>query len=277
MTSPTEPDFTPVVAAFRRILRPLLRLLLNNGITLPSITEIVKQVLIEVAEQDYPVDGKRTTDSRISVLTGVHRKDVSRLRGASPGRENKPKTVSLGSKVINAWITDKCWTDADGQPLALRKLKHDDARPSFEELVESVSKDVRARAILDELLRIGVVELCDGDEVKLKETAFVPTAGFEEKLFYFERAAYSHLMAAVKNIEGVSPPFFERIVEYDTIPASAIPRLRQQLNEEGMALLQKVNRSAKRASRSSGDQPHHFTVGIYFYNEPNEQNDDSVK
>ncbi len=82
-----------VLSAARRILRPLTRLLLANGVTLPAIQEILKSVLIEVAEEDFPVKGKVTTDSRISVLTGVHRKDVKRLRHQVIPEMITPKAV----------------------------------------------------------------------------------------------------------------------------------------------------------------------------------------
>ena len=64
----------------RRLLRPLVRLLIERSIPLPFVTELLRGLYVEVAVKEFPVEGKRQTDSRVNLLTGVHRKDVKRLR-----------------------------------------------------------------------------------------------------------------------------------------------------------------------------------------------------
>jgi len=39
-----------------------------------------------VAERDFALSFKQPTDSRISLLTGIHRKEVARLRHPKRGR-----------------------------------------------------------------------------------------------------------------------------------------------------------------------------------------------
>ncbi len=258
---------TAVMAALRRVLRPLVRLMIRHGITLPAMVELLKQVLVDVAIRDFPVEGKRTTDSRISVLTGVHRKDVKRLRGAEPEKADVPKQVSLGMQLVNAWMTDPALLDEQGHPLPLPRTSQDGS-PSFESLADRVSSnDVRARAILDELLRLEVVTRRH-DKIHLQTEAFVPKKGEAEKLYYFEQSSYAHLMAGISNLEGVQPPFFDRVVQYHNIPASELPRLRALVDRQGMVLLQEINRAAKRANDPDADQCQSLMVGLYFYNEP---------
>jgi len=264
----TERQNTVVMAAVRRILRPLLKLLLANGITFPAINELLKQVLVEVAEKDFPVAGKAVNDSRVSVLTGLHRKDVKRLRHGPVVVEDVPKSVSLGSQLVNAWLTESAWLEADGSPRVLEKLLSDEGGASFEALAESVSKDVRPRAILDELLRLGAVTLIDGKRVQLNTEAFVPNAGIEEKLYYLQRAGYAHLMASVHNVEGEQPAFFDRIVHYDSIPAEALPALRKLAEKEGSVFLRKLNVAAHKASDKQGKDVQAFTLGSFMFAEP---------
>ena len=101
MTEPSQQIPTAVIGAIRQLLAPLARLMIRHGITMPAIIEVLKQVLVSVAEKDFPVAGKSTTDSRVSVLTGVHRKDVKRLRRETPAERDVPKTVSVGAQVVN--------------------------------------------------------------------------------------------------------------------------------------------------------------------------------
>ena len=266
MTEPTAELPKAVIAAMRHVLRPLVRLLIRQGITLPAMVELLKQVLVDVAIKDFPVEGKRTTDSRISVLTGVHRKDVKRLREVDAVKTDIPKRVSLGMQLVNTWMTDPDWLDEQGRPLILPR-QAEGRRPSFEVLADRISSnDVRARAILDELLRLEVVEVRNGT-VRLLTEAFVPKQGEAEKLYYFEQSCYAHLMAGVCNLEGRQPPFFDRVVQYHSIPASELPRLRRMLYEHGMALLTEINKAAKKINDPAADERHSLMVGLYFYNE----------
>ena len=271
MRNPTPALPTVVVAAVRHVLRPLVRLMIWHGITLPAIVELLKQVLVDVAEKDLPVEGKRTTDSRVSVLTGVHRKDVKRLRDTGFEPSDVPKSVSLGMQLVNVWLTDPRWQDEQGEPMALPRSSEDPQQPNFEQLADSVSKDVRARAILDELLRSGVVRVLEDGRVSLISQAYIPSEGVDQKLYYFEQSAYAHLMAGVQNLEGVRPPYFDRVVKYHSIPASALPALQELLEEKGMAFLKEANLRAKRRSREDAEDPHQVAIGLYFYHEPAER------
>ena len=75
-------DGTKVQAPLARLLRPLVRLLIRSGITFPVATELLRELYVNVAENDFGLPDKEQTDSRVSLLTGIHRKEVRRLRGA---------------------------------------------------------------------------------------------------------------------------------------------------------------------------------------------------
>ena len=93
-----------------------------------------------------------------------------------------------------------------------------------EGLVESVSKDIRPRVVLDEWLRLGVarIELVDDQElVRLNVEAFVPASGFDEKAFYFGRNLRDHIATAAGNLAGVDPSRLERSVYYDDLTAES--------------------------------------------------------
>lgn len=261
-----------VLSVTRRIFKPLARFLLANGVTLPAIQEMVKQVLVDVAIEDFPVKGKATTDSRISVLTGVHRKDVRRLRNMEYPEEITPKAVSLGSQIINVWMTERRWLDKNKKPLVLPKLSPRKGMKSFELLAESVSKDVRPRAVLDELVRSEVVEVID-DYVHLKTEAFIPKEGIEESLYYLERGITSHLNAAIWNVQGDEHPFFDRMVHYDSIPVEVVEPLSIAAGKEAMSYLKKVNQTAKKESNKKSAKQHQLTVGVYVYHAPVKQAD----
>src|SRR6185503_12297471 len=175
-----------LVAALRHLLRPLVRLLTAQAFTYPMLAELLKRIYVDEAVRHFGLDGEPPTDSRVTLLTGVHRKDVKRLRTERTDEgQAMPEMVALGAQLAAAWTTRKELRDRKGQPRPLPRLARQGGSRSFEGLLASISKDIRARSLLDEWLRLGVVEIDDQDRVRLRSAAFVPSRGFEEKAFYF--------------------------------------------------------------------------------------------
>ena len=203
---PRPPASDLLLRAVTRLLRPLVRLLLHGGVTFPVLVDALRDVYVEVARTELLTDPRARTDSRISLLTGVHRKELRRQR-LEERTEPEPPAVTRTSAVLARWLGSAGFQDAQGQPAALPRSG---PAPSFEALVGSVTRDVRPRTVLDELVNSGAVRL-DGDAVVLDANAFVPRDGDEAKTFFFARNLHDHLAAAGANLLG-GAPFLDRAV-----------------------------------------------------------------
>ena len=262
------------VRALRRLLRPLVHLLVARQVPYPVIANLLKSVYVEVADCDFPLEGKRQTDSRISLLTGVHRKDVKRLRGELEEGELTPSNVSLGAQLVARWQGSSDFLDENGGPRPLPPQPPDDNGASFEKLVASVSTDIRPRSVLDEWLRLGVVHFDDRGRVALKAGVFVPQKGFEEKLSYFGRNLHDHIAAAAHNVLGHQPPFVERSVHYADLSPEAVDALKRLAEERGMQALRAVNREAlelKERSPGGSRATRRLHFGVYLYEAESEE------
>ena len=257
-----------LLKALKRALRPLVRLALAKGVGFPQLAELMKELYVDVAARDFPVPGKAQTDSRLSLLTGIHRKDIKRLRELPADEERLPESIGLGMRLVNAWNSPP-FADADGQPKPLARLASRGGDLSFDALVASVSKDIRARAVLDEWLRLGVVAVDEAQNVILASDAFVPHQGFAEKAFYFGHNLHDHVAAAASNLAGDRPPFLERSVHYAKVPADLVAALGKDAETGGMRLLKSLNRKVQQAPATEAGAPlQRFTFGVYFYSEP---------
>lgn len=250
------------------VLRPLVGLLMEHGLHYPWLSSVLKSVFVDVAEKEFRLSDKRQTDSRVTLLTGVHRKDVRRLRTQDEAAEGKPpESVYLGAHLVAVWTSDERFLDLQGRPKPLTRL-HRGKAPSFEKLVTSISKDIRPRAVLDELLRLGAVEVDDDDRVCLKTDAFIPSKGFDEKAYYLGRNVHDHIAAARHNLQGGDPPLLERSVYYDELSAESVRELDELAHRESMRVLQIVNRRARElqaADEQAADTRHRINFGVYFY------------
>ena len=261
-----------LLAALRHLLRPLVRLLTAQAVTYPMLADLLKQIYVDVAARDFGLDGGAPTDSRVSLLTGVHRKDVKRLRNpGAPETETMPEMVALGAQLAAAWTTRRDLRDRKGRPRALARLASQGGERSFEALVASISKDIRARSLLDEWLRLGVVKIDDQDRVVLRSAAFVPSRGFDEKAFYFGHNLHDHIAAAAHNVQGTGPAFLERSVHYEGLERASVARLAAAAEKTGMEAVRSVYRESKECEtrdRKLDGAKQRITFGIYFYTEP---------
>lgn len=261
-----------LIRAVRHVLHPLVRLLLAQGLTYPWLADLLKGIFVDVADRDFPLAGKRQTDSRVSLLTGVHRKDVRRLRDEDGDRAARmPPAVSLGSQLVARWVTTPRYLDEEGMPIPLARLASQGGELSFEALVATVSKDIRARAVLDEWMRLGVALLDADDRVILNSEAFVPARGFDEKVFYFGQNVHDHLSTAVDNVIGIEPAQLERSVHYDTLTPQAVAELERLAERLGMQALKSLNRRAAELAARDAEDPaavERMNFGVYFHREP---------
>jgi Family of unknown function (DUF6502) len=273
MTDANHSSPTPAFEhALRLLLRPIVRVVLSQGITFGYLAELLKSLLVEEADQNFRLDKKTPTDSRISLLTGVHRKDVNRLRNAEAAEDTKlPSKVSLGAQLVAQWLGNEEYLDQKGQPKPLPRYKSEGGLVSFEALVMGINSDIRSRVVLDEWTRLGVVHLDAEKRVCLNTQAFVPSKGFDEKAFYFGHNLHDHAAASAHNLMGLEPPFIERSVHYTGLSIETIKQLTAESKELGMTALLAVNKSAMALEKidAVSDAPRHrMTFGIYFYSEP---------
>jgi hypothetical protein len=277
-----------VITAIKKLLRPLVRLLMSFQITLPFLVDLLKEVYVDVAEKDFTLDNKKQTDTRISMLTGVHRKDTKRLRNKEKESELSPESVSIGVQLVTKWISDPLYLDKQGKPRLLAlKASGNESTPEFEDLVQSVCKqDMRARVILDEWLRLGIASLIEDKWVQLESQGFIPSKGLDEKAFYLGMNLSDHIEASAQNLLSEQPPFLERCVYYHGLSESSIQRLEESAREKGMALLQELNRQAIQLKEQDQEQtrdeanekyaPHRMNFGLYFFTQAEEKDDEQV-
>lgn len=264
-------------AAVQRILRPLATAMIRAGMTFPMFSKLAREAFVEAAAEDFPVDGDPPSQSRIAILSGVHRKEIRRLFEQDRSIPGPPPTLPLSAKVIAVWTSDSEYLDTGGKPRPLPRSDPDDT-PSFERLVRSVSRDVRPRALLDEWVRQEIAEIHD-DMVHLVRPAFLPAGGYDEKAYFFGRNLRDHIAAGAHNLAGDGQPLFDRAVYYDRLKQESIEELRVLAAEKSMELLIEINKKAGELAsrdREEGDGGHRFTLGAFFFASetiPSDEND----
>lgn len=176
--SPTLSSHEALLKAVARILRPLVRVLLRNRVASDAVTELVRRVFVEVAFEEFALEGKRPTQSRVSVLTGLNRKEVARLRGLADSELPAPgDRRNRAAALLGAWRRDDAFHDADGAPAALPFS----GELSFTTLCQRHSGDMKPRSLADELLAAGALEEVEG-RLRMTSDGYVPRGDATEIL-----------------------------------------------------------------------------------------------
>ncbi len=266
------PEPALAAEALAKVLLPMARLMIDHGLQLPSMVELLKKALVDEAVGAYGLADKGSSDTRIALLTGVHRKDVKRLREAPASAPPASPMVSVAASVVARWISEPRFLNADKTARALARTpgRGNAGEPDFTTLVAEVSRDVGARAVLDELARLGVVVLREDGYVALKSTAFVPQEGLSESFHFLAASVSDHLGAAVHNLapDRSGPPMLDQSAFSQDLSAEQADQLQQQARRLWAGILQPFLQTATVAEqRSEGtDGPkHRIRFGVYFH------------
>ncbi|MEM1047407.1 MAG: DUF6502 family protein [Pseudomonadota bacterium] len=269
-----EQDFDAATKAFSKaiqgLLRPQIRAMIAQGITAPALYRMIKQIYVDVADEEFRLDDQRSTDSRISMLTGVHRRDVRAMRNADRSdREAAEQKVTTIASVLGHWLADPDLIDADGRPVPLPRS--DKTGPSFESLVQMVSRDIRPRTVLDELVRQKLVALDEETGmVRVRSDAFIGPGDQDQKVFFFAENVGDHISAAVDNLLADDPRFMERAVFYNRLRSASVDEIEAIARELGTDVLVRLNRLANERQASDKEDPdgtERFRFGVFFYRE----------
>ncbi len=253
--------------AIKMLCKPLIRLLIEKGITFPQFRELMKTLYVEVADESFALDNKKSSDSRIFVLTGVHRKDIKRIRQQATEQDSSiGSSASLSGEIVARWTSMPEYLDQAAKPKQLLKTSKNN-EVGFDQLVCSVSKDIRPKTILDEWLRLNIIHIKD-DYVILNKSAFVTNKEFNEMAYYLGHNMHDHMASCVNNILDENSPMLERSVYYSRLSKDSVEQLRTIANKKGNELLQDLNKQAIKfydADKMKDDANNRMRLGVYWY------------
>jgi hypothetical protein len=259
--------------AILKLLRPLVRMLLSSGISYHVFSDLVRWVYVDVAFKEFGIPRRKQTSSRVSVITGLSRKEVQKLRDLDiPNDEDTPGRYNRATRVISGWIRDSLFSDNDNNPLDLPL----DGVASFSNLVKKYSGDMPVRAVLDELLNVGAVELQEDGRVKLMTRAYLPGADKKAKIEILGADVADLIVTINHNLEPKNRrPLFQRKVSYDNIPEEFLEQFKKVSSEESQALLEKLDKWLAIRDRDvnpdvEGRGRKRVGLGIYYFEEDRE-------
>jgi hypothetical protein len=232
----------PHLAAFcRALLRPIARLLLKSGVTWKQFADMAKAVFVEVATDEFGIRGRPTNISRVSILTGIGRREVRKQRAAlEQVTTATPTYLNSATRVLAGWHQDRDYLGANDVP---RELIPFGPPPSFEELCRRYGGDLPVGALLKELRAVGAIEDIAGGRLKVLQRAYIPLQVDPEKTLRAGSVYEDFGNTVVHDLTGGpdEPLRFERRATNALIDARRLPEFRELLERHGQSFLEYVD------------------------------------
>lgn len=259
-----------VLKAFVTASRPLVRLLIRRGATFPAVAEQLRQLFVEEAVAEIQARGMKPTSSAVSLLSGVHRKDLRarELKGPPQTTESAtatPAPLGLIGQVVGRWMSDPLYLDGSTPRILQRGIEPG----AFDQLVQSVSTDVGPRAVLEEMLRLNVVRV-DDDRIELDTRGMVPRGDFAAMSEALGVNLRDHAATACANlVDGRN--LLEQALYVDEISPDSAHLLHQAATRAWRPALARVMRLAeKRFARDAvkeceARRQARVRFGVYFF------------
>lgn len=269
----SESTHKAILSAVAKVLRPVVRLCLKHGVSEALFNEVCRQVFVSESPRLLLAEGQKPTVSAIASLTGLSRKEVSRLQQLdTDGLLEISQRRDRATRVLSGWLNDPVYI---GQGHRRVIPLHGDTG-SFDALVREYGGDVTPKSMLQLLNSAGNVELLD-QSVALISEAYLPAQTSSEKLEVFGTDGAELLDTIEFNIgTSFGERRFQRKVSNGRVAKDALPHFRELTAREAMSLLERLDAwlAVNEADDLARAKSNYVSVGIYFYEHSEEDEDD---
>ena len=147
---------TVLAVSLRRMLRPLIRIMLREGFTYSHFAAVAKMAFVDSAAKDFVGKGVKSTSSSICALTGMSSRDLQLVMQEQEQFESTGnlETSNPFALVLHGWHNDRDYVGPYGFPA---DLPFTGSPLSFTALTERHAAGVSPHVVLQELQRIKAV------------------------------------------------------------------------------------------------------------------------
>ena len=263
-----------VLSVFAELVRPLMRVAFEYGISASEIAGVVRRTFIQALESRLLEQKRATTDARLALVAGLTKSDVTALRQAlrsgAPHSMRAPVSLDQVTNLLTVWHTHTGFSGAYGLAMELDLVPtHGSPRRSFQDLVDLACPGVDPEALLDELVASGSVEIIESVTVRCLSRAYLPKEADVKRIEWMGRILSNVATSFVHNLLRTTqePAYMERAVVSDE-PLSEVGRDKflAIAGERGQELLTELDTFLTRLAASErSDTGKKYGVGVYFF------------
>jgi Family of unknown function (DUF6502) len=231
------------------VLEPLARLLVEHGISSPEAERLLRAVCVRAVAKADAIPGKRPNASRVALVTGVDRGEVTRILKTRHKTGEVDDRRHRVNRVLAGWHSDATYSSA-GRPLLLpiKAIKAKDyKRSSFWALAKRYAPGVYPGLILSELVRVGAVEELENGRLRVRTREYRAAEFSRENVSEFGARVRDLMQTMLNNATEAGWPRICRTVETTDIDPKFLPLIRKLFADRSESMLSGVREELTRS------------------------------
>src|SRR6267142_1263093 len=268
-----QPVKENLLAAFRNLLRPLVRLAVKNAVAFSEFSGVLKQAYVDVAAKQIAASGKDPSEEGISLIANITTTDVHNILQAAgdakfgvAAQEGNPLPT-----ILNAWHTNPKYTGPYGVVRDIPFSRAEDATDpyTFSQLAADYCPGVSPKELLDELIRTGCVQDVGNDFYRAIKRSYVPDPLSARSILLFARIVHNLCEAAEVNLRAESvggKGLIERtIYTVHGIPRQDLPAFDKFIRQRGQVFADDIDNWLSDLDKEGIKDGVRTGVGFYHY------------
>jgi len=257
-----------LLAAYGRLLGPLIRILIRNGVSFDEFSAAAQEIYVDVASSDFGVAGKKTSLSRVAILVGVPIEEVREIKASQESISTAGLDSNLNriATILSAWHTDSGFTGPYGVPLELRLQEKDGT--DFETLVHRYVGDLPSEPLLKELINVGAVTETEKGWYRVLTRFYIPKGTAPAGMDHLSRSVEDFVTTLDHNALEDDPKkrFFERqTYTADGICPEDLPRFKDFATSRAKLLLEELDNWLSQLERPKKQEGKEIVTGLGIY------------
>ena len=275
MSEPENKLYRVIAGAMVRLFKPLVRILLRHGISYQSCADWLRWCYVQVAHEEFAIEGKKQSKSRVAIITGITRVEVARqLLVQSPADIQELETRQRASRVLSGWSRNPAFNDSSGEPLV---ISFDGDTPNFSELVDLYSGGTTPRAMLDELISVNSVKPADKGKYQLVTQKYLPGAKAVKETHFemLAHAANGLINTIAHNTKDECEETWLQLQTYSqNIPVDMAEEIRKHIKARSMDIIYEIDKYLFEKSPEDLEQSENVVeigLGVYLFQNQQEE------
>ena len=265
-----DPIKEATLGALELILDPLLDLMFDVGLSVQELNFLTRSRAVHVATRRLVKGSGRRSNSRVAIITGIPRSEVTKISKLSKSHRRKKVSQQPARRTLAGWFSDPRYLNSTEEPAVLPIFGK---RRSFESLVARYGVGIPVRAMLDELIQIGAVERLPNQRVTIKTRVPVSVGLTPTAIGAVGEHCKDLLETLIQNIRRVERPLFEATSRISDASPNLLPVIRREIADQGTSLINAASsmlkRSQGRAKTKNADQAgRRAGVTVFYFEDP---------
>ena len=270
-----------LLAAFRHLMVPLVRILIRNGIPFREFSEVVKEIYARVAADEASTPERPASLARVAIVTGINRRELLRIFGEADklGRALESNANAI-ARLLQGWHSDPAFTGPYGFPRDLPFSDDVNSAPSFSELTKRYTSELPADVMLDELVRVdAAMQLPESGLIRVLKRTYIPEEMAPEQIEVFARGVRRYVETIDHNLGEKDPESrrFERWVFPDFgIQTKDWEAFTSLVNDRLVGVIEDLDNRFTAFEKPTDGDAEKLTVGVGMYVYKDEDDDERL-